>query len=63
MSIECAEYKLTVEVYADKIRDLKWLLRMVAGEVLDGAVTGTGGGSVGSFTFNLEEHLKKIKST
>lgn len=59
--IECAEYKLTTEVCADKITDLKWLLRMVAGEVLDGAVAGSGGGSVGSYTFNLENRLEAIK--
>lgn len=48
-------YKLTVEIYAEKILDLEQLLCAIAEEILDGTVTGSGGGRLGRYTFNLEK--------
>lgn len=53
--IECAEYKLTIEVCADKVADLEQLLCVIAEQVQNGAVTGNGGGRTSSYTFNVEE--------
>lgn len=52
---ECANYKLSVVIYADNFLDLEQLLCVVAEEVSNEQVTGNGGGCIGSFSFNVEE--------
>ena len=53
MNTECAEYKLTVEVYANQIADLEQLLCAAADEIVNGAVAGEGRWRRGSYVFSL----------